>query len=114
MDETNPVTEVSAAFVDDLVASEVADALNAWFRWIVQGSELPAPEFFESLGVDSADYAWTLGEDVDWEIGPHARTLGPEVRIALQTTDTHTHVAGLLRGLGALRVRILREGATGA
>ncbi|MDJ0523665.1 MAG: hypothetical protein QNJ90_16465 [Planctomycetota bacterium] len=108
MDEAAPVTEISASYVDDLVASEVAEALNTWFRWILQGSEQPVPELFEALGVDTTEYAWTLGEDVDWEIGPHARTVGPEVRIALQTQDTHTHVAGLLRRLGALAVRVIR------
>lgn len=114
MDETAPVSAIAAPFVDDVVASEVAEALNAWFRWILEGSEMPPPELFESLGVETAEYAWTLGEDVDWEIGPHARAVGPEVRIDLQTFDTHTHLAGLLRGLGALAVRIARDGVGGA
>jgi len=109
MDESSPVAEIEARFVDEVVACEARDALNAWFRWILQGSEDPQPAFFEPLGVDSAEYAWQLEEDVDWTLGPHARTLGPEVRIALSTQDTHLHLAGLLRRLGATAVRIVRE-----
>ena len=109
MDAVEPVIEIRASFVDEIVAREVADALNAWFRWIVIGDgDMPAA--FESFGVDTADYAWTLGEDVDWQIGPHARTLGPELRISIQTHDTHVHMSGLLRKLGALTVLCHREG----
>ncbi len=57
----------------------------------------------------TADYAWALGEDVDWAVGPHARTIGDEVRISLQTHDTHLRMSGLLRSLGALRVWIDRD-----
>ncbi len=109
MQEQAPVTEISARFVDEFIAREVADALNTWFRWIVQGSEDPMPEFFESLGVDSGDYAWSLGEDVDWELGPHARAVGPDIRISLQTQDTHLHIGGLLRRLGATAARMTRD-----
>ena len=109
MDERAPVTQISARFVDDVVAQEAADALNTWFRWIVAGSEMPVPEVFEALGVETADYAWTLAEDVDWELGPHARVVGVEVRIDIQTYDTHTHLAGLLRGIGALAVHVERQ-----
>ncbi len=110
MDDTQPIIEIRAPFVDDYVAREVAEALNAWFRWIVVGPSDERPDAFEPFGLDTADYAWVLGEDVDWEIGPHARALGPELRISIQTHDTHLHLSGLLRGLGALSVQFLREG----
>jgi hypothetical protein len=109
MDEVAPVVEVSGRFADELVAQEVADALNRWFRWIVEGSVPPVPTVFESLGVPTADYAWSLEEDVDWRLGPHARTLGTEVRVSLQTHDTHLRMAGLLRALGAKSARVVRE-----
>ena len=110
MQELEPVIEIRAGFVDEVVAREVAEALNQWFRWIVLRLEDEVPEAFEPFGVETAEYAWTLGEDVDWQIGPHARTLGPEIRISIQTHDTHRHVSGLLRKLGALSVACLREG----
>lgn len=109
MDTDSPIIEIRAPFVDDWVASEAAEALNRWFRWIVGGSDEDMPAAFEPLGVETADYAWSLEEDVDWELGPHARTLGPEVRISLQTVDTHLLISGLLRKLGARSVTFLRE-----
>ena len=108
MESVEPIIEIRASFVDEIVTGEVAEALNAWFRWIVIAND-DMPEAFEAFGIDTADYAWTLGEDVDWEIGPHARALGPELRISIQTHDTHLHVSGLLRKLGALSVQCLRE-----
>ncbi len=105
----SPVAEISARFDDDVLAREVADALNRWFRWILEGSEPPVPEIFDALGVATTDYAWTLAEDVDWELGPHARALGEEVRISLHTHDTHLHVSGLLRRLGCLATRVVRD-----
>jgi hypothetical protein len=104
-----PVIEVSGRFADDVVAQEAADALNRWFRWIVEGSAAPIPPIFEPLGVESEGWAWTLGEDVDWSIGPHARALGEEVRVAVETHDTHRRLSGLLRALGARTVRVVRE-----
>jgi hypothetical protein len=104
-----PVISIRARFVDELVAQEVAQALNDWFRWMVQGSEMPPPEAFEPLGVETADYAWALGEDVDWQMGPHARAVGLEVRIDLETHDTHLHLAGLLKRLGAASVGVERD-----
>ena len=77
---------------------------------IVLGLDEKIPEAFEPFGIETADYAWKLGEDVDWEIGPHARTLGPEIRISIQTHDTFQHLSGLLRKLGAFSVQCLREG----
>ena len=109
MDEDSPVVEISGNYADEMVAGEVADALNRWFAWMVQGSEPPVPEFFEPLGVDTADWAWALGEDVDWQLGPHARAVGEEVRISIHTRDTYRHVARLLRLLGAKATRIHRE-----
>jgi hypothetical protein len=109
VDERAPVVEVSGRFADDLLAQEAADALNRWFRWIVAGSEGAPPEAFESLGVDTGEYAWCLDEDVDWTLGPHARVVGSEVRVAVQTRETHLRLAGLLRRLGALDARVLRE-----
>jgi hypothetical protein len=103
------VVEVSAQFADAPGAKAAADALNRWFRWIVEGSADPVPPLFEPFGVDTKDYAWALDEDVDWELGPHARAAGPEVRVALQTRDTHLRVAGLLRALGAKTTKITRE-----
>jgi hypothetical protein len=105
----SPVIEVSGRFVDEVVAREAADALNRWFRWILGGSEPPVPEIFEPLGVQTAQWAWALEEDVDWRLGPHARAQGTEVRIALETLDTQAHLAGLLRALGALSARIVRD-----
>ena len=104
-----PVTSIRASYVDDVVAAEVAEALNVWFRWIVAGSEMPPPAAFEPLGVETAAYAWSLEEDVDWEMGPHARAVGDEVRIDLETHDTHLLLGGLLKRLGALRVAALRD-----
>lgn len=105
----DPVTEVRGRFADDVVAREAADALNRWFRWIAEGSHAPIPDLFEPLGVTTSDWAWSLVDDVDWELGPHARALGPEVVIDLETHETHTRLAGLLRALGALSARIVRE-----
>ncbi|MHC5011886.1 MAG: hypothetical protein ACYTG6_13240 [Planctomycetota bacterium] len=110
MTEGAPVVEISGRFADELVAREAADALNRWFRWILEGGEGEPPEIFEPLGVRTADYAWTLGEDVDWTLGPHARTLGEEVRLSVQTHDTYLPLAGLLRRLGAISARVVREG----
>jgi len=107
MDEVAPVVEVSGIFADEIVAREVADALNRWFKWILS-EEGGVPDMFEPLGVDSTDWAWSL-EDVDWQIGPHARTLGPEVRISIQTQETYRLVSGLLRQLGASSARVHRE-----
>ena len=107
MDEVTPVVELSGTFADEMVAGEVADALNRWFRWIVAGAE-GVPDMFEPFGLDGADWAWSL-EDVDWTIGPHARTLGPEIRISVQTQETYRLLSGLLRQLGAMSVRIHRE-----
>ena len=107
MSEALPVVEVSGVFADDLVAREVADALNRWFRWILEG-EQGVPDMFEPLGVDGDDWAWSL-DDVDWEVGPHARTLGPEVRISVHTHETYRLLSGLLRQLGALSARVHRE-----
>ncbi len=105
----DPIGEVAGAFVDEMVAEQVAAALNQWFRWILDGSEAPVPELFESFGVETADYAWTLGEDVDWSLGPHARAVGDQLRISIQTHDTHLRLSGLLRALGALRVWVERD-----
>lgn len=108
--DDSPVIEVRGRFADEVVAREVADALNRWFRWISDGTPVPpVPALFEPLGVVTADYAWTLGEDVDWELGPHARALGTEVRIALETFDTHARLIGLLRALGALAATAVRD-----
>ena len=109
MDETAPVVEVSGFFADEMVAREVADALNRWFKWILE-SEGGTPDVFEPLGVDSRDWAWSL-EDVDWTIGPHARAVGTEVRIAIQTQETYRGLSGLLRQLGASRAKVHREDA---
>lgn len=103
--DPKPIDAIEARFVDDVMADEVAAALNRWFRYVVHG-EAEVPPAFEPFGVATEEYAWALGEDVDWEIGPHARAVGSEVRITLQTTDTHRHISGLLRRLGALSVRI--------
>jgi len=110
-DENDPVTLIRAQFVDELVAQEVAAALNTWFAWMMQGSELPPPAAFEQLGVDTETYAWKLGEDVDWQVGPHARPVELEVRISLETYDTHLLLAGLLKRLGASRVKVERSEA---
>jgi hypothetical protein len=104
-----PVNEISARFDDAPRAAGVVEAMNRWFRWIVDGSPEPVPPVFAAFGVDAAEYAVALGEDVDWELGPHARAVGPEVRIAIHTSDTHVVVAGLLRRLGARAVRITRD-----
>ncbi len=107
MDETLPVVEVSGIFADEIVAGEVADALNRWFKWILS-EEGGVPDMFEPLGVDGADWAWSV-EDVDWTLGPHARALGPEVRVSVQTQETYRLLSGLLRQLGASSARIHRE-----
>jgi hypothetical protein len=109
MSDNTPVISIRATYVDTLVAEEVAHALNTWFRWMTRGSEMPPPEAFESLGVETAEFAWSLGEDVDWQMGPHARTVEEEVRISLETHDTHLRLAGLLKRLGARRVSIERD-----
>jgi hypothetical protein len=111
MAETNegPVLEISARFTDAARAASVVTALNAWFRWIVDGSEGAIPDLFGPLGVDARDYAWSLNEDVDWTLGPHARSVGADVRIAIHTRDTHLKVAGLLRRLGGKAVKVVRD-----
>ncbi len=108
VNEEAPVIEVSARFADEVVAGEAADALNRWFRWILDGSPAPVPLFFEPMGVASADWAWSLEDDVDWQIGPRARAVGDEVRVALETHDTHLRLSGLLRALGARAPRVTR------
>jgi hypothetical protein len=108
MADPAPVSEVAGDLPDETTAKQVADALNRWFRWIVEGSKPPVPEAFEPLGVDTRDWAWALDEDVDWALGPHARAAGAEVRVAIQTAETHLRVAGLLRALGARAVRVGR------
>ena len=109
MEGAGPIVEISGRFADEIVAREIADALNRWFRWILEGSEAPCPELFEPFGVETADYAWALEEDVDWEMGPHARVVGEEIRLAVQTHDTHLKLAGLLRRLGALNAKVVRD-----
>jgi hypothetical protein len=104
-----PVVEISGSFADPESARAVADALNRWFRWIVDGSPPPVPPVFEMFGASSEEYAWSLDEDVDWTLGPHARVVGSEVRLAVQTRDTHLRLAGLLRALGGQGVRVVRE-----
>lgn len=107
MEESPPAVEVSGRFADEVVAREVADALNRWFRWVVEGG-VGTPDMFEPLGVDGAAWAWSL-DDLDWEIGPHARAVGTEVRIAVQTRDTYRLLSGLLRQLGAHSAEVHRE-----
>jgi hypothetical protein len=106
-----PVIEISGRFADGPRATAAVEALNRWFRWIVDGAPTPAPPLFAGFDVDPAAYALTLDEDLDWELGPHARAVGPDVRIAIHTSDTHVLVAGLLRRMGALSVRITRDDA---
>ncbi len=103
-----PVIEISGRFADAPRAAAAVEALNRWFRWIVAGAPAPAPPFV-GFDVDPAEYALTLGEDLDWELGPHARAVGPDVRIAIHTSDTHLIVAGLLRRMGALAVKLTRD-----
>jgi hypothetical protein len=103
------VIEVAAPFADAARAKAVAEALNRWFRWIVEGSVPPVPPVFDALGQPSADWNWALEEDVDWTLGPHARASGTEVRIAIHTRDTHLRLSGLLRSLGASSVRFAYE-----
>ncbi len=104
-----PVVLVAGRFVDEIAASEVAAALNAWFAWILGGSADVPPTAFEAFGVATSNYAWRLDEDVDWEMGPHARAVDAEVRIELETHETHLALAGLLRRLGARTTRIMRS-----
>ncbi len=105
----DPVTEVRGRFADQARARAVAEALNAWFQWIATGGGGSPPSLFEPLGASTSAYAWALGEDVDWELGPHARTSGAEVVIDLETHETHLRLAGLLRALGALSAWVVRE-----
>src|SRR5436189_4615349 len=103
------VIEISAPFSDAPKAKAVADALNRWFRWIVEGSVPPVPPVFDEFGETSSDWNWALEEDVDWTLGPHARASGTDVRIAIHTVDTHLRLSGLLRSLGAARVSFVYE-----
>ncbi len=103
------VIEISAPFADAAKAKAVADALNRWFRWIVEGSVPPIPPVFDPLGESSSEWNWALEEDVDWTLGPHARASGGEVRIAIHTVDTHLRLSGLLRKLGAPSVKFVYE-----
>lgn len=106
---SEPVTLVAGRFADEVVAGEAAEALNRWFRWILDGTSRPVPEIFEELGVATADWAWELGDDVDWTLGPHAVASGAEVRVTLETHETHTRLAGLLRALGATSARFEQD-----
>ncbi|MGE0192102.1 MAG: double zinc ribbon domain-containing protein [Planctomycetota bacterium] len=108
MDNPAPVVQVIGTFVDDVVAGEVAAALGAWLRWILDGSHGDPPPVFDDYGVPTSEYAWRLDDDVDWEMGPHARALGDEVRIDLETHETHLALLGLLRRLGARTTRAVR------
>src|SRR5437773_7968201 len=112
MGDERPVVEISAKFPDAAAARTAADALNRWFRWIVDGSIQPMPGIFDPFGVETKEWAWTLDEDVDWTLGPHARAAGSEVRIAIQTLDTHLRVGGLLRALGGHAVKMVRDTGT--
>jgi hypothetical protein len=112
MSEEGPVLEISARFASAERARAVVEAMNRWFRWIVDGSEGTIPDWFGALGADSRNYAWSLEDDVDWTLGPHARAVTDEVRIAIHTRDTHLSVAGLLRQLGGRSVKIVRDVAT--
>ena len=105
----DPVTQLRARFVDPYVAEEVAEALKPWFRWIADPDAEGAPACFEAFGVSGDPYAWRIGEDVDWEMLPHARAVELEVRVDLETHDTWTHIAGLLRKLGALNTQVERD-----
>ncbi|MCC7139925.1 MAG: hypothetical protein IT460_16000 [Planctomycetes bacterium] len=109
MTDLGPVIEISAHFAAPGRPRAVADALNRWFRWVVDGSPEPMPPCFGPLGVDDTTYRWSLEEDVDWTLGPHARVAGEEVRIAIHTRDTAVRVAGLLRALGGAQVRLARD-----
>jgi hypothetical protein len=102
--EDGPVIEISGRFRDAGRAKAVADAMNGWFKWIVAGSIEPMPRLFDELGV-----AWTLEDDVDWTLGPHARVAGDEVRVAIHTEDTHLRIAGLLRLLGGQAIRMVHD-----
>ena len=104
----DPVTQVCGRFADDVVAQSAADALNRWFRWITEGSHAPVPEIFEELGVKTSAWAWSLEDECDWALGPHARAVGADVKIDLETHDTHLRLAGLLRALGGLSAKIER------
>ena len=110
MSDARPVVELSGRFTDEWVTREVADALNRWFAWILEGSPDPVPEVFEPLGVETKDWAWTF-EDVDWSVGPHARAVGEDVRVSVQTHETYRSLSGLLRRLGATAVGIHRDEA---
>ena len=109
MGDQPPVVEISGAYRDAAAAHAVAEALNRWFRWIIEGSVKPVPPLFEPFGADTHDFAWELDEDVDWTLGPHARVAGSEVRVSIQTHDTHLRLAGLMKTLGALAVKIVRD-----
>jgi len=106
-----PVVEISARFPSPESARTAAEALNRWFRWIVEGSTSPIPRVFEVFGVATSDWAWSLDEDVDWTLGPHARAVASEVRIAIHTHDTHLRLAGLLRAVGGHGVRVVHDTA---
>lgn len=110
---SEPVVQVVGRFADEIAADQAADALNRWFRWILDGTAAPTPELFEPLGVSTSEWAWVLGEDVDWALGPHARVVEREVRIDLETHDTHLRLAGLLRALGARSARFVRDDPEG-
>lgn len=107
MSEQGPVDTIRAGFVDELVAQEAASALNRWFGWILQPGDDPVPDVFAAFGLDSAEYAWGM-EDVDWQLGPHARAVGSDVSIVLETHDTWRRLSGLLRALGAVNVVVSR------
>ena len=57
MNQEAPVSEIVARYVDEIVAEEVAEALNIWFKWILAGSADPTPLAFEPLGVETSEYA---------------------------------------------------------
>lgn len=108
MSEPGPVDTIRAAFVDELVAEEAVAALNRWFRWILHPDDEPVPDVFADFGLDSAEYAWGM-DDVDWQLGPHARAIGSDVSIVLETHDTWQRLSGLLKALGAITVTVSRD-----
>ncbi len=102
MNEAAPVTGIRGTFRDDAHAIEAQDALNAWFRRLVDGETELQWDGFEEIDPD--EYAWILSEDTDWEFVPHAKAVGRVVSIALETRETHRRLVGLLRRMGALDV----------
>ena len=96
--------EIIGSFDSEDTAQEVAQALNRWFIWIMEGDPEDIPELFEDLGLSTEDYALDREGDVDWEEPPHAEPSGANVIVTATTSETIDTLQEVIAALGAYDV----------